>query len=394
MSTHRSLLDLPGGRSYWQKSTTKVDLPSAEDRLYDYIVIGAGLTGVAAAYHLGCAGGTVLVLEAGACPAWRASGRNGGHVWPSSHADSDEGGIDKLQFEMSGANAISDLTRRNKNGSIELASTNEESEAQRELFADDTASLQGVELICEDQGWLEAGLVPDEDAFGGIRQPNTFSVNPVDLTYAIAKRAADTGNVAFGFDTAVRHIATVSPSVTVEGGRKMGANKAVLVCTNAFTGELLPELRNHFTTKMSHLIAVPCSDDDTRLRECTLAAVNDTLYMSRPVPERIILGGEGASSLEEGASNLEKYLWDHSSERASDVSEVDMWSEYLCFTSDGLPLVGPLTERHGVVVCAGFNGNGLPLFYKCAEGAALYAQGKDSEVNPWLRKWARGDRYE
>ncbi|KAF4679989.1 hypothetical protein FOZ62_004868 [Perkinsus olseni] len=305
MMPSASLRDLPGGLSYWQTTTPAVDLPVVEDPLsgsYEYVVIGAGLTGVATALHLGRAGHSVLVLEAGPRPAWRASGRNGGHVWPSSHAHEDEGGMKKLRFEMSGAKAVSEVEARKIRGSIELACSSEERDEQRALG--DTPALEGVEILNGDEGWLAANLRSKRDGYGGIRQPNTATANPVRLAYMIAKKAADTKKVSFSFDTLVESISKDSSSLVLEGGRCLKVGEGVVLCTNAFTGVLLPELAHCFTQRLSHVIAVPCRKEDTRLAECTLAAVNDTVYISRPVPDRILIGGEGASELEAGAKRL------------------------------------------------------------------------------------------
>ncbi|KAF4731084.1 hypothetical protein FOZ63_028854 [Perkinsus olseni] len=375
---------------FGETTTPAVDLPVVEDPLsgsYEYVVIGAGLTGVATALHLGRAGHSVLVLEAGPRPAWRASGRNGGHVWPSSHAHEDEGGMKKLRFEMSGAKAVSEVEARKIRGSIELACSSEERDEQRALG--DTPALEGVEILNGDEGWLAANLRSKRDGYGGIRQPNTATANPVRLAYMIAKKAADTKKVSFSFDTLVESISKDSSSLVLEGGRCLKVGEGVVLCTNAFTGVLLPELAHCFTQRLSHVIAVPCRKEDTRLAECTLAAVNDTVYISRPVPDRILIGGEGASELEAGAKRLERYLQEHSQGDVSKVEACSSWSELLCFTPDGLPLVGPVPGRRNLFVCAGFNGNGLPLFYECARAVALYATGRESQVDEWVQGWAR-----
>ncbi len=49
-------------------------------RVYDVIVIGAGIVGASTAYFLAQKGFRTLVIE-GESPAWGASGRNPGFLW-------------------------------------------------------------------------------------------------------------------------------------------------------------------------------------------------------------------------------------------------------------------------------------------------------------------------
>ncbi|EER11891.1 glycine oxidase, putative [Perkinsus marinus ATCC 50983] len=381
-----SVRNLPGGLSYWQTITKKlVNPPLVEDASvlsYSYLVIGAGLTGIATALHLGSAGHNVLVVEAGPRTAWRASGRNGGHVWPSSHAHASEGGHDKLRFEMQGAEMISDVCTRKIRGSCELACSYEESVEQLQLAS--VPKLDGVQILTGDAGWHLANLKANQDGYGGILQPNTATVNPVELANILCSRALDTNKVHFMFNSVVKSISKDSPTIVLEDGRQLTAKNSVIVCTNAFTGLLLPELAGNFIPKLSQIVAVPCEDEDPRLLECTLAAANDTLYISRPVPQRILIGGEDIA-------NLDNYLREHTiGDMPNDLGEE--WYEYLCITPDGRPLVGPVPGRRDVLICAGYNGNGLPLFYECARAVALYASGRSDEVAVWIRDYASPDR--
>src|SRR5215207_3146899 len=81
VATVRPILVPKNGQPFWQRGPhplanyqTSEQLPAAAD----VVVIGAGLTGAAAAYHLRNAGLRILVLDQGD-PAGEASGRNGGN---------------------------------------------------------------------------------------------------------------------------------------------------------------------------------------------------------------------------------------------------------------------------------------------------------------------------
>src|SRR5215207_5812083 len=223
------------------------------DASVDVCVIGAGYAGLSTALHLAERGTNVLVLEARE-PGWGASGRNGGQVIPGLKYDPDElvekfpeRGEELVAFAGGTADAVFDLIARHKlyvphvrAGWIQRAHTPDAIEAVRRRaeqwakrgaaaeFLDKAATERHLGTAQYDAGWL--------DRRGGAIQP---------LAYArgLARAALEAGAAMHG-QSRVTAVARNGGrfTVTTERGAAVTAEK-VVVCTNGYTGDLVPRLR-------------------------------------------------------------------------------------------------------------------------------------------------------
>ncbi len=154
------------------------------------VIIGGGIHGCSVAYHLAKAGWTdVILLERKALTSgttWHAAGLVGQLQGSHSTTAFAGYGIELLQ-------TIEAETGQNPGfrqpGSISIA-TNEERLAELKRKAD-FASLFGIDAfyIETDEIVERWPLLNAKDVLGGIHMPSDGSVNPIDLTQALAKGA-------------------------------------------------------------------------------------------------------------------------------------------------------------------------------------------------------------
>jgi hypothetical protein len=246
----------------------------------DVLIIGAGLTGAAAAYHLGTAvrdrGVHVALIDRGD-PATEASGRNGGnfellpensiglygglarerlqflkHVYPSVpievlRAESERQaslvlGIalrnrDRLQQIIDNESIDCDFSPR---GWIYLAHTESEEQGMCEEVMLAAQHGQRIELWSRRKIFEQFNIRTD---FVGRFIPGDGTYHPFKYVCGVIKAALKSG-VELYTRVRVKRIRSTSPDchyLTTDRGRIVA--RRVIVATNAFTRELLPEMR-------------------------------------------------------------------------------------------------------------------------------------------------------
>jgi glycine/D-amino acid oxidase-like deaminating enzyme len=274
----------------------------------DVCIIGGGYAGLSTALHLAEQGVKAVVLEAKE-PGWGASGRNGGQVIPGIKHDPDE--IERMfpdiaeelvDFVGGTADAVFDLIGRHKievphvrAGWIQGAHTPASVETVRRRavqwrrrgadtdFLDRAATERALGTPQYDASWI--------DRRGGAVQP---------LTYAreLARVASEAGAVIHG-GTRATGLArnTRGWTVSTDRGATVSAEK-VLVCTNGYTGDLVPRLRQTVIAPNSFQVATaPLSDNLRRSILPDGQVTSDTrkllLYFRLDHTGRFIMGGRG-----------------------------------------------------------------------------------------------------
>lgn len=125
------------------------------------------------------------------------------------------------------------------------------------------------------------------------------------------------------------------------------------------------------------------------------------LYGLRRPDGRVCLGG--ARALEEGAAvgstddaslsgvvgtYLRAFLATHFPALGEGVEVEAEWTGVLGLTCDGRPFVGPLPGRPGVLVAAGFCGNGMPRCFGAGKAVARMIEGgpqAEEALHPFIR---------
>jgi len=413
-----SPIELPGDDTpYWLRGRHPLGAYRSRPRLdgsVDVLVVGAGLTGASAAFHLAGRGLRVAVVDAGD-PATEASGRNGGHfeLVPENSIGVYRGlARERLAFaQRLHPGAPRDMLRRDaaRDSSAVLRLTLHNRSRLREL-------VESEEIDCDfcPAGWLflahveraEQGILeeaPLVEAHGGQVElwppervcaefgfetrfrarflPEDGSYHPFRYACGLLERALSRG-VELYTHLRVEAFASRGPAeheVTTAEGRVVA--RRVVVATNAFTRELLPEVS--IAPYQSQVMVTEHAPDRARGRIVTSEL--GPVYFNQP---RSGLRGDRAPLLFGGGDD--RPMQNPRSRRRSSVVHRLLlelrdrfypelrgqppsteWVGPMGFTPDQLPAIGVL--RPGVIVAAGFNGYGGSYTTAAGEAAASLA---------------------
>jgi glycine/D-amino acid oxidase-like deaminating enzyme len=366
----------------------------------DVVVIGAGLTGTAAAYHLRNSGKSVVVLDQGD-PAGEASGRNGGNfeLLPENAVGTYEGlapgrfAFMKRRYPLVPLEVLRAVSERQASLILGLALRN------RDLLKN---TILGEDIACDfsPRGWLQIAASEKEEQ--GIcdevmlaaqhgQRIEIWSRTKIREEFGIEARylgrfIPDDGTyhpfkfVCGQLQVALRDGVALFTRTKVRRIRSGGAHKHrvitdrgpikarhIVVATNAFTRDLLPELSAIEPYQSQILVTEHVSD---RVRGRVVTSENGPVFFNQPRDG----ARNGRASLIMGGG-ADRPMQDPSSRRRSRAIHVRLlalrdsfypelagqppsaeWVGPMAFTPDGLPCIGFL--RSGLVIAAGYNGYG------------------------------------
>lgn len=375
---------------------TTETLPSVAD----IVVIGAGLTGAAAAFRLRNTGLRVVVLDQGD-PAGEASGRNGGNfeLLPENAVGVYEGlapgrlTFMRRRYPLVPTEVLQAVSEHQASLVLGLALRN------RDLLKD-TILSEGIACDFSPKGWLyiaenEAGeqRICDEASFTAqygqrleiwtrSKIAEEFGMNVAflgrfirgDGTYHPFKyvcgqlMSALRCGVALYTRIKVRRIVSAKSDkhriVTDRGTIVCGR---VIVATNAFTRDLLPEL-SAITPCQSQIMVTEHVPDRARGRIVT--SDNGPVFFNQPIEGAydgrapLLMGGGDDRPMRDPASRRRSprvharllELRDSFYPELSGQPPSAEWTGPMAFTPDGLPCIGFM--RPGLVIAAGYNGYG------------------------------------
>lgn len=385
-----------GSTSYWQaEMPARVAAPVlAGEHEADVVVIGAGITGAAAALWLARAGQRVIVLEARRVAAG-ASGRNGGFLLGGT-ADVYADAVDRFGHEharriwalgQTNLSLAGDLAREieangdlcgyRARGSLRLATTEDE---LRRILA-------SIDLLRADNWWTEVitrDALPQalQSAYlGGSFHPGDGEIQPARFVSGIMSLAQAAGAQLFE-ESPVR-------SIDEEGEHHIvhtddGAVKAswLILATNAWLTEVAPlvgaeELaRLVKPTRGQMLVTAPVS---VSVCACPCYAEEGYQYWRQLPDNRLVVGGWRNTSIatedvldetpaEPVQGHLETFV--RSTLGIADAVVTDRWAGVMAFSPDGLPLVGRLPGRERCLVAGAYTGHGNGYAIVCAQALA------------------------
>ncbi len=348
------------------------------------IVVGAGYAGVSAARELAAAGRDVLVLDAHPV-GWGASTRNGGMVIPelTSGPAALERSLGPLGRRLyAEINEAFDHVEELTAGSAPLIACDYQRTGQ--LYLAHAARLvPALQATAREHGELgeavrfvpraELGAEVGSLAYhGGVVFERTGGLHPARFHRGLVARARDAGARIVG-GTRVRSIARRAGNgaghhVTAELGD--GATHEieaaeVVVCTNAYADDAMPELARRVLPVGSFIIATEVLDPElahsVSPRGRMLVDSKNFLFYWRLTPDgRVVFGGRRSlarSSLAQAREFLYASMVAVHPQLAG-VAVARVWGGDVAVTLDRLPHVGRLD---GAWYATGCNGGGVPL---------------------------------
>ncbi len=373
--------------------------PLDTDREADVCVVGGGFAGLSTALHLAEAGADVVLLEARE-PGWGASGRNGGQVIPGLKFDPDElvakfgpeRGGDLVKFAGATAERVFELIARHRmdvphqrNGWIQGAHSDEgialaqarvrqwsrQGVAARMLDRDETAKLLGTSSYRA--GWLD---------------PRGGAIQPLSYARGLARAALAAGAAIHGDSpvTGLERRAERFDVVTARGSRVTA--RKVVVCANAYSGDIVPGLNRTFIDVNSFMVATAPLSDNLRRSIFPLGHVSsDTrkllLYFRLDHTGRLLMGGRGPFREPTGPedwAHLERVVGKMFPQLAGVPFEY-RWGGRVAVTADFLPHLHE--PEPGLIVDVGCIGRGVGLQTAIGERLAAYALSGDRSTLPF-----------
>jgi len=373
-------------KSHWW-ADPPAPFPALEGELdADVLLIGGGITGVTLGYTLAEQGSVVALLEAGPL-AGSASGRNAGFLMVAS-ADSY-----KEEIEFWGrptARAVLEIARRShqrikglvdtleidcdylQRGSLRLAATEEEAEDQRAsipLLKADGFEMREIPLAEA----IPAGS--SLQAAAAFFTPEDGELHPVRMLHAVARAAERRGARTFAHSP-VRTARWDGGLWSARTEHGVARARTMVLCTNAFTPELCPELKPLIAPRRGQMFST--APVGRRVAPFPTYAQRGYQYWRQLPDTRLVIGGwrdldfDGETGYgDEPTENIQAGI--EAGLRSlvpGGVAIERRWAGTMGFARDGRPLVGWLDAAHHLAICAGYTGHGMGLAAGCTQDLA------------------------
>lgn len=362
--------------SIWLDEIADVHAPLTEDTSADVVIVGAGIAGIATAYHLTQAGVKPIVLEARTV-AEAASGRNAGFLLAGV---ADNFVVATRRYGDDRAMRIWRFTRHNQELVREIVA--------RERIACDLAWNGSAQIAGDDEEWAEMRESADRLKKEAVRvrlapedraaiYEDDGELNPVRYVRGLGRAAIAAGaRVHAG----TRVTAVSAGEVRTERARVTAG--AVVVCVNAYSRHLVPLRVQPVRGQM--LATAPVA---RRVFERPAYANRGYRYWRQRADGSLLVGGwrDTAADEEVGEEErttpriqqqLERFLREH----AAEAKVTHRWAGTMGFSHDALPYVGRLATD--VFVNGGFTGHGMAFATATGELIAELVRGnKPSETD-------------
>ncbi|HKF72351.1 MAG TPA: FAD-binding oxidoreductase [Stellaceae bacterium] len=364
----------------------------------DVCVVGGGYAGLSTALHLAERGIRAVVLEARE-PGWGASGRNGGQVIPGLKFDPDEivgmygaeRGQRLIEFAGATADVVFDLIEKHRmdvpwlrTGWIQGAHTAANVELVKSRAEQWSRLGAPVEFLDEP---AVASLLGTDRYLGGWLDRRGGAIQPLSYARGLAKAAIAAGARIHGDTSATRVVRTGARwSIETARGSTVTADR-VVICTNGYTGELWPQLRQTAIAINSYQVATePLGDDLLRSVMPEGQVLSDTrkllLYFRLDHTGRLIMGGRGPFREPKGERD-----WAHLVRvvakmfpQLAGMPIAYRWCGRIAVTRDHLPHLHE--PAPGLLIDMGCQGRGVGLQSALGKAMAEYIATSDANALP------------
>jgi len=335
----------------------------------DVAIVGAGIAGIATAYHLARAGAKAIVLEARAV-ADAASGRNAGFLLAGV---AENFAAAARRYGEESALRVWRFTRHNQQLVRAVVA--------REQIECDLAWNGSAQIAGDDAEWAEACASAERLRREGVRvrlvseeraaiYEEDGELHPVKYVRGLARAAARSGARIFE-NTRVKAVAP--DGLGTERGRVRAG--AVVVCVNAYSQHLVPLRIRPVRGQM--LATAPVA---RRVFDRPAYAHRGYRYWRQRADGRLLVGGWRDTAVDEELGEEERttrrvqdQLESFLRERAPEAAVSHRWAGIMGFSHDALPYAGRLAD--GIFVNAGFTGHGMAFATATGELVADLVRG-------------------
>ena len=342
----------------------------------DVCVVGGGYTGLSAALHLAERGYEVVLLEA-ARVGWGASGRNGGQVGSGQRQEVLEL---EARYGRERARALWDLAEEAKAllrerverhridcdwkpGNL-LAVTRRRYLSELERETGHLAShyaYRELRMLGRDE---MREMVASERYCGGQFDAGGAHLHPLNLALGLARAAKHAGVRLHEESRAIEIRWSRQPLVRTREGQVR--TRWVLLCGNAYLGDLVPDIRSRIMPIVNHLLATEPlgAARATALipAECCVHASKFVVDYYRLSPDGRLIFGGGETYTDRTPRDLRAFVRRYMLEVFPQLADVRIdyaWSGRLAITRSRLPHFGRIEDRG--FFAQGFSGHGVAL---------------------------------
>lgn len=355
----------------------------------EVVVVGGGMLGAAAAFHLARAGMRPLVVEANS-PASGASGRNagmalaglGGHFPRVTRLVQEAGGRSVLDYTLRSLDMLEAWDAElpgglewDRAGSLDLATTEAEEAHLRSMAALQRAEGLEVRIVDGDDLRELAPTVSADHVRAAGFTPRNATLNPFRLVYALLEATTALGGTVATGVRVERLLARSGRTAGVATSHGDVSAPAVLLATNAWTPALAPHLAANLTpiretVCVTEMLGVSIGRIGYETNRC-----NE--YWRQMRSGEVLIGGYAVADETMGIGSYSTRVRPQLPPMLArllgtihpvlrDARIIRCWAGLLDFASLEIPLAGPLpaedgTPLPGAYVGCGLTGHGHPF---------------------------------